>query len=723
MKQLSQLVISRIEWLIQRAVEYDKENFYCEEDHISEGVFRKWFDYILGWFMETLKCFNKDEVNTNVFFIPMDTIDVCNSCSEDFAFNRVLTLLKYYRYSYLDLISQAEFRQEETEVYCHFVELFFDRIEIKCGVRCVNRHSKQFIKVEQDLWEQYEKFKVTLESIGDGVIVTDIEGKVTFMNPVAEAFTGFKEMPYQDQLISELFNLVDEKTRKPVEIPIFSVLREGKAIEGTNHNLLMTREGKSYAVFNSASPICKNDKTIIGAIMVFHDVTMYQKAQETIRYQASHDALTGLPNRSYLNVCLKQAMDEAQIQKHMIAVIFLDLDDFKNINDVLGHNIGDGILSEIAQRIKEMMRKQDTFSRWGGDEFVILLPNIKRKEDVLKMSKRILSAFEAPFEYNDYKLYVTASIGIAFYPQHGKDANTVFKNADMAMYRAKEKGRNTFQVYSAQINEQSLKKLMLTNDLRHALDRNEFVLYYQPQVNIYTGRVVGMEALIRWQHPELGLVSPVSFIPLAEDMGLIVPIGEWVLYTACTQNKMWQDSGLPPLRVAVNLSAHQLQQSGFVERVMSVLEETGLEPNYLDLEITESVALQNIELTIEKLNALQERGIHISMDDFGTGYSSLSYLMKLPINTLKIDRSFVKEINTNTKKVAIADAIVSMAHSLKFKVIAEGVETQEQLQCMYKRECDEVQGYIYSKPLAKIEFEKLLESDKRLDFECQKINE
>ncbi len=572
MQKLCQLILSNKQWLFNRIIEYTIEQSYSKYEPISEECFQKWFQSMIDFFVEVVKNINIHTGLASIFNIILSINKIPGICNEDIALDQLLIRHKYCRNSFLDLILQSDFSQEEAEKYHCMVESFFDSIEIK-----------------------YAKY-------------------------------------YQDK----------------------------------------------------------------------------------IYYQTCHDSLTGLPNRKLLNERMNDAIDNAQKKECMIALLFIDLDDFKSINDVLGHDIGDGILSGIAQRIKGIISQPDTVSRWGGDEFIILLSEVPTTEDALKFSKKILNAFEAPFEYKGYRLYVTASIGIAFYPQHGEDTNTVLKNADMAMYSAKEKGRNTFQIYTSDINKKSFEKLMLTNDLRHALERDEFVLYYQPQVNIYTGKVVGMEALIRWQHPELGLVSPASFIPLAEDMGLIVPIGEWVLYTACTQNKVWQDSGLSPLRVAVNLSAHQLQQSGFVERVMSVLEETGLEPNYLDLEITESVALQNIELTIEKLNALQERGVHISMDDFGTGYSSLSYLMRLPINTLKIDRSFVKEINTNTKKVAIADAIVSMAHSLKFKVIAEGVENHEQLHCVRTRKCDEIQGYLFSKPLTTEAFEKILRQDKRL---------
>lgn len=427
---------------------------------------------------------------------------------------------------------------------------------------------------------------------------------------------------------------------------------------------------------------------------------MQRRVEDAMRYQASHDFLTGLPNRLLFNEQLALALEHACQHGEMLAVMFLDLDRFKSINDTLGHAIGDHLLQQVAQRIAKCLKQSDTIARWGGDEFTLILPRMHSAEDVTKIAQRILKTLKAPFNCNQQELHITTSIGIALAPYDGEDAETLLKNADTAMYRAKQQGKNSFQLYAPDMNTEALEHLVLVNDLYKALDRGEFLLYYQPQVSLQTGQIIAMEALIRWKHPERGLVSPSQFIPIAEETGQISAMGEWVLQTACAQNRAWQIAGLPPIRIAVNLSARQFQQQNLARLIAQVLLETGLEARYLEIEITESIAMQDLFQTVSILKELQAIGVHISIDDFGTGYSSLATLKRFPLHTLKVDREFVKDLTTNSKDAAVIQAIVALAHGLNLEVVAEGVETLEQWNFLCSINCDATQGFFFSKPLS-----------------------
>jgi diguanylate cyclase (GGDEF)-like protein len=432
-----------------------------------------------------------------------------------------------------------------------------------------------------------------------------------------------------------------------------------------------------------------------------------KRSEETIRHQAYHDALTKLPNRVLFRDRMTQALAHAQRRNQMVAMMFLDLDRFKIINDTLGHAVGDKLLQNVAHRLRECLRKEDTVARLGGDEFMILLADIYHIEDVARVAEKVLNSIRPPFQIDNHELYINTSIGISLYPHDGEDAETLVKNADIALYRAKEKGRDTYQFYAATMNEKAIEQLELENKLRRALERNEFVLHYQPQFDMHMGKIIGMEALVRWQQPDGQLIYPLDFISIAEDTGMIVPLGEWVLRTACAQNKLWQTSDFLPLRVAVNLSGRQFQES-LVPTIAEVLKKTGLEPQFLELELTETSIMKNDEIAVKILTELKKMGIQICIDDFGTGYSSLSYLKRFPIDTLKIDQSFIRESMRDADHAAIVVAIITMAHTLKLKVVAEGVESPEQWAFLRDNNCDKMQGTLFSSPLPAEAFTRLI---------------
>lgn len=417
-----------------------------------------------------------------------------------------------------------------------------------------------------------------------------------------------------------------------------------------------------------------------------------------IEFHANYDFLTGLPNLRLFSETFQNRIESAAKHDSSIAILFIDLDRFKWINDTYGHSVGDYFLKETSNRITHTLEANELGSRIGGDEFILLLLGYSQ-ETIAEKAEQISTLLSQPLLYEGQEISVTPSIGISLFPENGDSVETLVKHADIAMYRAKEQGRNNYQFYACEMEDAIVRRAVLENGIRKALERNEFILYYQPQIDLETKKIVGLEALVRWIHPEHGLISPVEFIPIAEETGLIVPIGEWILQTACEQAKLWQVQGFPKLRISVNLSARQVQQKNLVEKISSILKTSELEPELLELEITESIAMYNEEYVINKLLSLKKIGIKIAIDDFGTGYSSLNYLNKFPIDTLKIDRSFVNQIKNTTDNQEIITTIIVMARNLKLKVIAEGVETVEQLRFLEEQQCNEVQGFYFSKPL------------------------
>ncbi len=441
---------------------------------------------------------------------------------------------------------------------------------------------------------------------------------------------------------------------------------------------------------------------------VCRDITERKRAQSALHILAHHDILTGLPNRALLEDRLVQAKAFANRQQSGFAVLFLDLDRFKIINDTLGHSIGDELLRLVAARLQRTLRETDTVARIGGDEFVVVLANTDNREDVSLLAEKIMTSLALPFHLRDHELFVTTSLGGCMYPEDDRDTESMMKKADIAMYHAKALGRNNFQFYDNLMDQNASRRFIISNSLRKGLERQEFRLYYQPKVDVTSGRIVAMEALVRWDHPELGILSPLEFIQLAEENGLIVPLGGWVLREACRQNVQWHNEGITDLRVAVNLSGYQLQHKSLLATIRNTIDETGINPDNLEFEITESVIMQNPDFAVNILSSITDLGIHISIDDFGTGYSSLAHLKRFSVNTLKIDKSFVRDVNLNSTDAAIATAIIAMGNSLNLNVIAEGVETQAEYDFLKENNCDQVQGFLFSRPLPSEEFAKVL---------------
>ena len=453
----------------------------------------------------------------------------------------------------------------------------------------------------------------------------------------------------------------------------------------------------------------KNDEMKLAKYLGTHlyMATMQRRVEAMIRHQASHDQLTGLANKFLFNEQLSLAVANANHNGETLAVIFLDLDGFKNVNDTLGHAVGDQLLQGVSWRLTNCLSVGSSMARWGGDEFTLLLYNISCAQDAMDTCQRILDSLCTPFRFDEQELYIKASLGIALAPYDGEDAETLLKNADAAMYKAKQKGRNNYQFYTTAIGNKASERLRLENNLYRAIKNSEFLLHYQPQIDLNTGKIVGLEALVRWEHPERGFMAPDQFIPLAEETGLICQIDEWVLLQACLQNRAWQLMGLPPMRVAVNLSARQFQQNNTVKTIAKILSETGLDAKYLEIEITETIAMTDVNFTVSVLQQLQQMGIHISLDDFGTGYSSLWSLKHLPLNSLKIDRSFVADLMSGSSGATIVKVAIALGQGLNLQVIAEGVETPEQLEFLHSLQCDMAQGYFFSKPISAAAIEKL----------------
>ena len=562
---------------------------------------------------------------------------------------------------------------------------------------------------EEVLFTEKERAQVTLNSIGDAVLSTDISGNVTYLNVVAEQMTGWSSADAMGKPLTEVFNIVDGDTRKPAPNPMELAVKSDRTVGLTANCILIRRDGTESSIEDSAAPIHDRSGAITGAVIVFHDVSMSKTMTDAMIRMAQHDDLTDLPNRVLLTDRINQAIARARRNNARVAVMYLDLDGFKQINDTLGHSTGDKILQSVATRLLTCVRSSDTVSRYGGDEFVVLLSEIGKAADASITARKILSALNSLHELEHTKLNITLSIGLSTYPEDGDDAETLVKHADTAMYEAKENGRNTYRFFKKDMNVRAIARQSIEADLRLALERKEFVLHYQPKVSLETGEITGAEALIRWAHPDRGLVPPAQFIPIAEDCGLILPIGKWALGEACRQVKSWLDAGLQAVPVSVNVSLLEFRNGDFIGGLLTTLKNARLDPCYLELELTETVLMRRAESTPSVLRALKSIGVRLSVDDFGTGYSSLSYLKKFPIDSLKIDQSFVRDITADTDDATIVSAVITMAKTLKKCVIAEGVETEDQIKFLQIYGCDEAQGFYFSKPVEAAEFAELLE--------------
>jgi diguanylate cyclase (GGDEF)-like protein/PAS domain S-box-containing protein len=550
---------------------------------------------------------------------------------------------------------------------------------------------------EEVTFVQMERSRVTLDSIGDAVLSIDMSGNVTYVNRVAEKMTGWPQKEAEGRPLAQVFQIIDGVTREPAPDPMECAIQQNRTVGLTRNCVLIRRDGQESAIEDATAPICDSAGAITGAVIVFRDVDGARATALEMSHLAQHDPLTDLPNRSLLTQRLTQAIALAGRHHRHLAVLFLDLDHFKNVNDTLGHATGDKLLQAVAERLGRSVRKSDTVSRQGGDEFVVLLSEIGAKEDAVLAAEKLIAAITATYPIALHDLAITASIGISIYPNDGEDAEALLKAADTAMYHAKDHGRNRCQPFNRDMKARAVERQSIEDDLRAALRLQEFVLHYQAQIDLETGAIIGTEALIRWHHPKRGLLFPGQFISVAEECGLIVPIGQWVLREACRQARAWLDAGLRPIHVAVNVSALEFRNKHFLEGVRSILEDTRLEPRYLELELTESVLMHDAEATGAMLDALKAMGVQLAIDDFGTGYSSLSYLTRFQIDALKIDQSFVQAMTPDPESIVLG-AVINMAKGLKHRVVAEGVETSNQLASLQAMNCGEGQGYFFHRP-------------------------
>jgi diguanylate cyclase (GGDEF)-like protein/PAS domain S-box-containing protein len=555
-----------------------------------------------------------------------------------------------------------------------------------------------FIAIKQDITERKRAEKelrltqFSVEHASENIFWANSQGHFVYVNKAACDSLGYS----REELLSLSVPDLNPRFRKEEDWSTFweELKRRGSiTFEGQN----TSKQGRVFPAEVTANYLEFDGQEYSFAFV--RDITDRKLAEDRVQYLAFYDDLTGLPNRTLLQDRLAKALADARRQKYKIALLFLDLDRFKDINDSLGHSVGDLLLQEVANRLKTWGREQDTVARLAGDEFLIMLTHVKDVSDAAVATERLMDAMTPEFVVQGHSLHVSCSVGISIFPEHGADGETLIKNADAAMYSAKESGRNNFRFFTDDMNAHVIERLTLESSLRRALPEKELFLMYQPQMDIATGKIIGLEALLRWQHPSMGLVPPDKFIRIAENCGLIVPIGEWVLRAACSQARKWQDEGLPAMTVAVNVSAVQFRQEGFCELIGRVLHEAGLAPQYLELELTESLLLANADVTLSVLKELKSMGVTLAIDDFGTGYSSFSYLRQFRVSKLKIDRSFIRDVAVKPDDAAIAAAIISMARSLNLKVIAEGVENEAQMTFLRAHQCDEIQGYYFSKPL------------------------
>jgi len=571
-------------------------------------------------------------------------------------------------------------------------------IELESMVTGFNRMVKEIARKQQAL----NQAAIVFDNTSEGIMITDAKARIVSVNSAFTDITGYSE----EEVIGKNPSLLQSgRQDESFYVQMWQSIGKNGRWRGEVEN--RRKNGSFYTELLSINSFKGEQNNIVQYVGVITDISSIKDTEHKLEHLAHHDPLTELPNRLLCNARLQHELQVALRHEEMVAVMFLDLDMFKNINDSLGHAMGDLLLQKVALRINECIRDEDTLSRLGGDEFVLIIGSLKSKSGVEQFSENILDLFSRSFAIGEHEVFIGVSIGISVFPEDGRDADTLLRNADAAMYRAKAEGRNNSQFYTQDLTRNAGERLSMETYLRHALENNELVLHYQPQYSLKTGQMVAVEALIRWQHPEQGLIYPDKFITIAEETGLIVPIGEWVLETACDQLIKWQNTGCLALRMAVNLSARQFWKPGLEKIVRDILIKTGVEPSLLDLELTESIIMRDTKSTAETLNEFHAMGIELSIDDFGTGYSSLSYLKRFPINRLKIDKSFVCDIAIEKNGDDMINSIIALGHCMGLQVLAEGVETEEQLTYLRENGCDEVQGYYYSRPIPADELEEL----------------
>jgi diguanylate cyclase (GGDEF)-like protein/PAS domain S-box-containing protein len=562
--------------------------------------------------------------------------------------------------------------------------------------------------VADALFNEKERAQITLNSIGDAVICTDVAGHVSYLNAVAERLTGWPSSEAVGCPFEAVLRIIDSITGATVLNPMKTAALHDTIVGLPRTCILVRRDGVEFPIEDSSAPIHDRGGAVVGAVMVFHDVSTARALTLRLAHFAQHDSLTDLPNRSLLNDLFTQALMTAKRNNTVLAVLYLDLDRFKHINDSLGHALGDRLLQAVALRLVECVRASDTVCRLGGDEFVIVLSEVAHAEDAAVCAEKLLQILRVPSVIDGHEIHISSSIGIAIFPSDGADVEVLLKNADSALYEAKGMGRDNYQFYRRDLNSGANERQLFETGLRYAVERNELELHYQPIMNLATGGCSGVEALLRWHHPTRGLLPPSQFIPIAEESRLIVPIGQWVLREACLQAKVWLQARPTHLRLCVNVSAVELRSKEFVAGVARVLTETGFDPRFLELELTETFLMQESKSTDIVLQALKRLGVKLALDDFGTGYSSLSYMRRFPVDTLKVDRSFVRDLITDAADAGVVSAVVQMGKSLHMRVVAEGVETKDQVLFLREMACTEAQGYYFSRPLKAAEFSELM---------------
>ncbi|MDD5724377.1 MAG: EAL domain-containing protein [Syntrophales bacterium] len=558
--------------------------------------------------------------------------------------------------------------------------------------------------MEERLRQSEERYHTIIEEMEEWYFETDLADNILFYNDLFLNGLGHSHKELTGMNFQHFIKQEDTDTVYKIFHQIYET---GESIRNVPYDFVRPDGNTTFSEF-SIFPDRDREGKILGFRGVGHDITERKRSEERIQYLATHDTLTDLPNRLMFSQLLNHAIQAAQRYKRQLAVIFLDLDRFKIINDTLGHEAGDQLLQAVAMRLKQKLRAVDVVARLGGDEFVILIEEVNDLEQVATVARNVLSTVIKPVTIMGQECRVTASLGISICPEDGLDEQSLMKNADIAMYFAKEEGKNNYQFYSENIKAKSIERLSIEANLRQALERKEFSLHYQAKLDFKTGAITGVEPLLRWQSPALGSVTPLQFIPVAEETGLIVPIGRWVLRTACTQNVAWQRQGLPPVCMAVNLSIRQLTDTTLIEDIEAALEDSGMAPNLLELEITESMVMHNPARMIKVLSKIKDMGVRLAIDDFGTGYSSLAQIKHFPVDTLKVDRSFILNVPGNSEDKAITEAIIAMGKTLSLTVVAEGVETQEQQDFLEEHACDQMQGFYFSKPIVPEQFADLL---------------